>query len=357
MKPQSGNTYFQNDNFQSVSNSLSNSASQGLTTPEVEASQIRTVFVTGFPADVTPKEFHNLVRFFTGYEASQLHNKTGVYLQAFALFNNHASAVQACNILNQLPYDAENTLTAKIAHKNLYLKDAPTILRADTTGKVSLNIAWVSPSSPSSSYPVSQAPSASNLPGYLQSDAPVRSPVSGFAPVLNKYDNLPCNTLFIGNLGDSVDEAELRLVFGSLFGFKQLKLICNPRQVGGSQVSCFVEFSSVTAAAAVHASMQGAIFNSSDRGPIRIQYSKNPFGKRSAHPGVAQGIAQGVSAPQLLSHGLMLGDGAPMFLPPGVVPNGGGPPGHHINPGALPFGPGVLGEVSWSNAVSPFPLS
>lgn len=35
-----------------------------------------------------------------------------------------------------------------------------------------------------------------------------------YAPVKNVKDNPPCNTLFIGNLGDQVDEAELRAVFG-----------------------------------------------------------------------------------------------------------------------------------------------
>ena len=35
-----------------------------------------------------------------------------------------------------------------------------------------------------------------------------------YAPVKNEKDNLPCNTLFIGNLGEGVAEEELRAVFG-----------------------------------------------------------------------------------------------------------------------------------------------
>lgn len=53
----------------------------------------------------------------------------------------------------------------------------------------------------------------------------------GFAPVTNRFDNAPCNTLFIGNLGDGVDENELQSLFCTQPGFQQLKLIRNPRQV------------------------------------------------------------------------------------------------------------------------------
>jgi hypothetical protein len=45
-------------------------------------------------------------------------------------------------------------------------------------------------------------------------------------------------------------------------------------------VTCFIEFIDVTSAMAVHDAQQGAILASSDRGGIRIQYSKNPFGRK-----------------------------------------------------------------------------
>ena len=38
-----------------------------------------------------------------------------------------------------------------------------------------------------------------------------------YAPVKNEKDNPPCNTLFIGNLSDNVDEDEIRAVFGYVF--------------------------------------------------------------------------------------------------------------------------------------------
>lgn len=60
--------------------------------------------------------------------------------------------------------------------------------------------------------------------------------LAGFACVQNRFDNPACNTLFIGNLGDEVDEGELYLLLSLQPGFKQIKLVRKPRQV-----RCFVE--------------------------------------------------------------------------------------------------------------------
>jgi len=45
-------------------------------------------------------------------------------------------------------------------------------------------------------------------------------------------------------------------------------------------ISAFIEFTDVGAAAACHQAQQGLILASSDRGPIRVQFSKNPFGRK-----------------------------------------------------------------------------
>lgn len=37
-------------------------------------------------------------------------------------------------------------------------------------------------------------------------------------------ESMPCNTLFLANLGDNIDEGELQAVFGAHPGFKQLKV-------------------------------------------------------------------------------------------------------------------------------------
>ncbi|KXZ44988.1 hypothetical protein GPECTOR_60g767 [Gonium pectorale] len=124
----------------------------------------------------------------------------------------------------------------------------------------------------------------------------------------NKNDNPPCSTLFIGNLSESVNEKELRMLFASIPGFRQMKLAQDPRGV-----ICFVEFRDLESAAAVHSALQGAVVPSSTRGPIRVQYSRNEFGKRSmapapaavpTQPGFANvGAAAAAAAPSALSFG------------------------------------------------------
>lgn len=74
------------------------------------------------------------------------------------------------------------------------------------------------------------APSNTSITTYDSGPSiPVRP--QGYAPVTNSNDNPPCNTLFIGNLGAGVSETELRGIFGSQPGFKQMKVrpgVCSP---------------------------------------------------------------------------------------------------------------------------------
>lgn len=53
----------------------------------------------------------------------------------------------------------------------------------------------------------STMPGATYMPPAALPTAPGR-PVA-YVPINNTKDNPPCNTLFIGNLGDNVDEGEL----------------------------------------------------------------------------------------------------------------------------------------------------
>ncbi|KAF5836308.1 hypothetical protein DUNSADRAFT_6138 [Dunaliella salina] len=100
----------------------------------------------------------------------------------------------------------------------------------------------------------------------------------GFLPVTNRGDNPPCNTLFVGNLSDTVSEVELCQLFSAQAGYRQMKLVRGPKQV-----SCFVEFDDLISATTVHQALQGAVLATSERGGIRIQFSKNPYGRRTPH--------------------------------------------------------------------------
>lgn len=74
----------------------------------------------------------------------------------------------------------------------------------------------------------------------------------------------------------------------SLPGFQQVKVVHGPRGV-----SAFIEFADVATAAACHHTQQGLLLASSDRGPIRVQYSKNPFGRKRDSAGTPLAGAAG----------------------------------------------------------------
>lgn len=220
---------------------------------------VRTVFITGFPDDVKERELNNLLRFLPGYVASQMNWKNG-QAQGFALFDTVAGARAAVEIVGQIRFDENAVLRCEMAHKNMFLKDDPLVKKTRLTGSLPM-----SPLDTHSAY----------IGSAFAQPAATPMPPQGFAPVMNIRDNPPCNTLFVGNLGDNVNEAELRSLFGSRPGFKQLKVVKN-----GKSTTCFVELVDVPSAIGVHQELQGAVLSSSDRGGIRIQFSKNPFGKR-----------------------------------------------------------------------------
>eukprot|EP01026_Neomeris_dumetosa_P048395 TRINITY_DN4188_c0_g1_i1.p1 TRINITY_DN4188_c0_g1~~TRINITY_DN4188_c0_g1_i1.p1 ORF type:complete len:172 (+),score=20.65 TRINITY_DN4188_c0_g1_i1:100-615(+) len=147
---------------------------------------------------------------------------------------------------------------------------------------------------------------------------PVRA--QAYGQVTNMRDNPPCNTLFVGNLSDNVDENELRGLFSAQPGFRQMKLVH-----GDKGTNCFVEFVDEQSAIMVHRQQQGAILATSDRGPIRIQFSKNPFGKKRDRdsydnislPGMIVGSASNtLGSPYLSPSPRIDGMGLPFPQPP-----------------------------------------
>lgn len=260
--------------------------------------EVRTIFVLGFPRDVKERELQNLLRWWPGYEASQMNFK-GDQPMGFALFSSAAMATAAKDALQNLVFDAEenSVLRAEMAKKNLYVKrgvnaETPPFdqsKRLRTGGDFNLSpyappgafsattpANWGSQSyiSSAGSYDPHVGYGAAAVPPVAQPMGPPVAP-AGYAPVQNTKDNPPCNTLFIGNLGESTSEAELRGLFSGQPGFRQMKVL---RQ--GRSTVCFIEFLDVSSAMAVHNNLQGALLASSDRGGMRIQFSKNPYGRK-----------------------------------------------------------------------------
>ncbi|GLC43993.1 hypothetical protein PLESTB_000217700 [Pleodorina starrii] len=226
------------------------------------ADEVRTIFVTGFPADVKEREFNNLLRFLGGYEAAQLNFSKGS-AQGFALFSSGAMARAACDQLQHIRFDENSQLRCEMARKNMYIRDMEPNKRPR-------------PNAPAAGAYGGQGGGA---PSYGRTAAAYGGGGGGGrgagGDAGSRDDNPPCNTLFVGNLSDTVDENELRNLFSGAPGFRQIKLMRGPKATLG-----FVEFDDVPTAMAAHSAQQGAALASSDRGPIRVQYSKNPFGRK-----------------------------------------------------------------------------
>ncbi|KAG0555439.1 hypothetical protein M758_12G171100 [Ceratodon purpureus] len=266
--------------------------------PDAAHDEVRTIFVLGFPPDVKERELQNLLRWWPGYEASQMNFKCDQPM-GFALFSTAAMAMAARDALQNLVFDADtnSVLRAEMAKKNLFVKRGVTgDLNAgfDASKRMRTGGGDYSPAPYPAPYPPAYPaqPMAVSAPAwgpqtyaqpqaqyeqYVSYPAPQPSPVapSGYAPVQNTKDNPPCNTLFIGNLGEAVNENELRALFSGQPGFRQMKVL---RQ--GKNTVCFIEFVDVNSAMSVHANLQGAVLSTSDRGGMRIQFSKNPYGRK-----------------------------------------------------------------------------
>ncbi|KAJ1697976.1 hypothetical protein LUZ63_006488 [Rhynchospora breviuscula] len=276
--------------------------------PRPALDEVRTIFISGLPADVKERELHNLLRWLPGFEAAQVNFKSEQPM-GFALFSTAHHAMAAKGMLQDLVFDADakSTLHIEMAKKNLFVKRTvgtdPSLLdpskRLRTVGDYT-PAAYPGPPF----HPSPPPPPVWGAPSYLPPPAPYNpyggypvSPVTvqpppavtspaGYAPVQNTKDNAPCNTLFIGNLGENVIEEELRGLFSVQPGYKQMKVLRQERST-----VCFIEFEDVVSASAVHQNLQGAVIPSSGRGGMRIQFSKNPFGRRkdSANNGGANG--------------------------------------------------------------------
>nr|POE69949.1 rna-binding protein with multiple splicing 2 [Quercus suber] len=251
--------------------------------PIAPSDEVRTIFITGLPEDVKERELQNLLRWLPGYEASQVNFK-GEKPMGFALFSNAQFALAAKDALQEMVFDAESksVLHTEMAKKNLFVKrgivadsspyDQSKRLR---TGGDYTHTGYTSPSpfhppppahvwgphgymapppppppyDPYGGYPVPPVP--------MPAPAPVPAP-SSYVPVQNAKDNPPCNTLFIGNLGENINEEELRGLFSAQPGFKQMKVLRQERHT-----VCFIEFEDVNSASNVHHSLQGAVIPSS----------------------------------------------------------------------------------------------
>ncbi|KAK4427470.1 RNA-binding protein with multiple splicing 2 [Sesamum alatum] len=250
--------------------------------------EVRTIFISGLPEDVKERELQNLLRWLPGYEASQVNFK-GEHPMGFALFATAQHALAAKDALQDMVFDAESksVLHTEMAKKNLFVKRGIVAdsnaydqsKRMRTGGDYTHTGYSTSPFHPPPpavwgphGYMAPPPPPYDPYAGYgvppvpMPAPAPVPAP-SSYVPVQNTKDNPPCNTLFIGNLGENINEEELRGLFSAQPGFKQMKILRQERHT-----VCFIEFEDVNSATNVHHSLQGAVIPSSGSVGMRIQY-------------------------------------------------------------------------------------
>lgn len=271
--------------------------------------EVRTLFVSGLPIDVKPREIYLLFRGFKGYEGSllKLTDKQGKTQSpvAFVTFESREQAEEAKASLQGVRFDPDASLTLRLefARSNtkvskpvnkqavlaphFYPRD-PHFLPADLTPAGFLptpepNIAYPAPifndimaAAATAHHPFNHHPTIIQqlqgfpphhpiLPALASPTAPLHMTLLG-----DMAGNLPCSTLFVANLEKSCTEQQLRDIFGETPGFRRLKML----NKGLGNAVCFVEYSDIPSAIYTKQVLHGKIIGTGERGGIRIEFAK-----------------------------------------------------------------------------------
>lgn len=276
-------------------------------TPSEE--EVRTLFVSGLPIDVKPREVYLLFRSFKGYEGSllKLTDKQGKPSPvAFVTFEGRAEAEDAKVALQGVKFDPDvsQTLRLEFAKSNTKVTkpvNRQGVLMAGTPfhprealipPELAPNF-FAAPAEPNLAYPALQfneiiaaaqhsfphpSPTAIQHPhlGIQTIPSPPLTSLHHLAtpPVGVGGANPPCSTLFVANLGKNCTEKELKDLFGGFPGFRRLKMYSK-----GNSPVCFVEYSELYHAVCALTSFQGHVMLSSERGGIRIEYARTKMGE------------------------------------------------------------------------------
>ncbi|XP_057534146.1 U2 small nuclear ribonucleoprotein B'' isoform X2 [Amaranthus tricolor] len=249
-----------------------------------ELRHINTLFVSGLPDDVMPREIHNLFRRRPGFDSCQLKfTGRGNQVVAFVTFLDHQSAVIALQALDGVKFDpqAGSVLHIELARSNSRRKRKPgsgPYVVIDNRKKTTYD-AEGSSSDEGDNAPDNQdqgeGPGSSNNndPSDAKSDEK-KVQHSGSAENASEGDVKPCSTLFIANLGPTCSEDELRQALSQYTGFNGMKM----RAKGGMPVA-FADYEEVEQATNAMQALQGSMLPSSDRGGMHIEYAKSKMRK------------------------------------------------------------------------------
>jgi hypothetical protein len=248
-----------------------------------DANGISTIFISGLPDDVKPREIHNLFRYRPGFDYCQLkYTGRGNQVVAFATFVNHQSAMAALHTLQGAKFDPQTgaTLHIELARSNSRRKMKPgaeAYVVIDKRNKA-LNPTQTESSDDGDSEP--DEPHEQNnyvLGNNVDIGVPksMEGAVDAGNAVAAENDGLrPCSTLFIANLGPNCTDEELKTAFSQYPGFKSTKR----RDRGGMPVA-FADYEEVEQATEAMNTLQGSLLASSDRGGMHIEYARSKMRK------------------------------------------------------------------------------
>jgi len=259
--------------------------------------ELRTLFISGLPADIKEREVHNLMRFFPGYEGCVLNlNEAAGRPVCFASFTDRNSALRALRVVQDLRFDPNvaQTLRVEFAKTNSKARRLPPEFYAEKRRKAPLAAAASSyfGEFPPSSYgatpteaswvnPSMLVPWFQNMnlnrppagpPGYEM--RPVPFPQGAYpnpsAPSPPSPKVPPCSTLFIANIHPDVHERDVTRVFRNMPGFRRLRL-----STKDGVTFCFAEFNDVQSSTYSMNNLQGVPV-----GPtcMRIEYARTRMG-------------------------------------------------------------------------------
>jgi RNA recognition motif-containing protein len=238
--------------------------------PDEDSSDLKTLFVSGLPFDITERELFHIFNRCAGFEDCRLQIKTTSPV-AFVSFFSGIDASKALSQMNGYSLDPENQrqMRCEMAKANMKPKrprDASYTAASDPMKK----------NAPAVLYPFPYAADwqvglGGSYGAHVGTSSDYHSVSYGAGNT--SRSNPPLDTIFIANMSPEASEDELKTLLSGFPGFKRCKLV-NQRGV----ITAFAQFEDMKSSAAVIGFLQGRPNLALDSSGLRVEYSKKPMG-------------------------------------------------------------------------------
>ncbi len=240
---------------------------------EDDSADLKTLFVSGLPFDITERELFHIFNRCAGFEDCRVQIKTSSPV-AFVSFLTGADASKALGLMNGYALDPENQkqMRCEMAKANMKPK------RSRDASHPSANDSLKKPGSVPAMYPHSyaadwQVGSGASYGAHMTIPSDYYGAGGLVVGGSTGRSNPPMDTVFIANMSPESSEEELKTMLNGFAGYKRCKLV-NQRGV----VTAFAQFEDIKCAAAAIGFLQGRPNMALDSGGLRVEYSKKPMG-------------------------------------------------------------------------------